>query len=102
VELAARRRRARGAAAGRGPGIEDREREPVVGEAVTVAARDAGDQPVDPKPRQVVAGLVHRVDRTADQSGHQGDVADYRVHRHRHRRGVQRNELDDAGVAGPR
>jgi hypothetical protein len=30
-------------------GVEDREREPVVGEGVAVAAVDAADQPVQPQ-----------------------------------------------------
>ena len=52
-------------------GVEDREPSPVVGETVTILGGDAGDEFVEPKPGRVVAGLIHRVGRTAEQSGHQ-------------------------------
>jgi hypothetical protein len=35
-------------------GVEDRNPQPVAGEQVEVAARDSGDEPVDPQPGQVV------------------------------------------------
>ena len=38
-------------------------------------AGDAGDEPVDAQPGQVVAGLVHGVVGAAEQSGHQGAQA---------------------------
>ncbi len=56
-------------------GVEDREPQPVAGEPVAVLARDAGDEPVAGEPGQVVAGLVHGVGGTAEQSGHQGAQA---------------------------
>lgn len=56
-------------------GVEDRESEAVWVEAVGVSARDAGDEPVCPEAGQVVAGLVHGVVHTAEQSGHQGSQA---------------------------
>ncbi|MCF1815938.1 MULTISPECIES: hypothetical protein [Mycobacterium] len=56
-------------------GVEDRKPQAVAGEPVAVLAGDAGDQAVDPEPGQIVAGLVHGVVRTAEQSGHQGAQA---------------------------
>lgn len=38
-------------------GVEHRERQPVVGQGVAVAAVDAADQPVQPQPAQVIACL---------------------------------------------
>ena len=42
-------------------GVEDRKPQAVIGETVTFLAWDAGDEPVDTQPGQVVAGLVHGV-----------------------------------------
>ena len=62
-------------------GVEDREPQPVIGEAVEILGWDAGDQPVAGEPGQVVAGLVHGVVDAAEQSGHKarrlvGDAGD--------------------------
>jgi hypothetical protein len=55
-------------------GVENCEGEAVVGEAVKVAALDAGDEAVAAKPGEVVASLIHAV-AAAEQSGHQGAQA---------------------------
>src|SRR4029077_4796429 len=56
-------------------GVEDGKPQTVAGEPVAVLAGDAGDERVGAQPGQVVAGLVHRVGGTAEQSGHQGAQA---------------------------
>ena len=56
-------------------GVEDREAQAVVGEAVEILARDSGHEVVTGEPGQIVAGLVHGVGGTAEQSGHQGAQA---------------------------
>ena len=56
-------------------GVEDRKPQPIGGQAVEVAAGDAGDEPIASEPSQVVTGLVGGVVDAAEQSGHQGTQA---------------------------